>query len=40
MIEIDVNRSREGVPVLIHNHTLEKSTNGSGRVEGAYGGGT
>ena len=33
MIEMDVNRSREGVPVLIHNHTLEKSTNGSGRVE-------
>lgn len=31
-IEIDVHASRDGVPVLIHDDTLDRTTNGSGRV--------
>jgi len=31
-IEIDVQLSRDGVPVLIHDYTLERTTNGSGWV--------
>lgn len=33
MIEVDVNLSREGVPVLIHGPTLDRTTNGKGRVD-------
>lgn len=32
-IEFDVGLSRDGVPVVIHDDTLERTTNGSGRVE-------
>jgi glycerophosphoryl diester phosphodiesterase len=31
-IEIDVHASRDGVPLLIHDETLERTTNGAGRV--------
>lgn len=33
MIEIDVQLSRDGVPVVIHDHYLERTTNGSGQVK-------
>ena len=33
MVEVDVRLSREGVPVLIHNATLEQTTSGSGPVD-------
>jgi len=33
MIELDVHLSADGIPVVIHDHTLERTTNGSGRVE-------
>lgn len=32
LIELDVHLSRDGVPVVIHDETLERTTNGSGRV--------
>jgi glycerophosphoryl diester phosphodiesterase len=32
MIELDVQMSRDGVPVVIHDFTLERTTNGSGLV--------
>jgi glycerophosphoryl diester phosphodiesterase len=32
MIELDVQLSRDGVPVVIHDFTLERTTNGSGYV--------
>ncbi|MGH2586515.1 MAG: glycerophosphodiester phosphodiesterase [Dehalococcoidia bacterium] len=31
-IEIDVHASRDGVPVLMHDATIERTTSGSGRV--------
>lgn len=31
-IELDVHLSKDGVPVVIHDHTLERTTNGIGRV--------
>jgi glycerophosphoryl diester phosphodiesterase len=31
-IELDVQLSRDGVPVIIHDETLERTTNGVGRV--------
>ncbi len=31
-IEFDVQRSADGVPVVIHDHTLDRTTNGSGPV--------
>lgn len=31
-IELDVHLTRDGVPVVIHDETLERTTNGSGRV--------
>ncbi|EGO64216.1 glycerophosphodiester phosphodiesterase [Acetonema longum] len=33
MIEIDVQLSRDGVPVVIHDNCLDRTTNGSGRVK-------
>jgi glycerophosphoryl diester phosphodiesterase len=32
-IEIDVHASRDGVPVLLHDPTLDRTTDGTGRVE-------
>lgn len=32
MIEIDVHLSKDSVPVVIHDDTLERTTNGTGRV--------
>lgn len=32
MIEMDVQLSRDGVPVIIHDYTLERTTNGTGFV--------
>jgi glycerophosphoryl diester phosphodiesterase len=32
LIELDVHLSRDGVPVVIHDETLERTTNGIGRV--------
>lgn len=32
-IEVDVQLSRDGVPVLFHDFSLERTTNGSGRVQ-------
>lgn len=32
LIELDVHLSRDGIPVVIHDETLERTTNGSGRV--------
>jgi len=32
MIEFDVHGSKEGIPVVIHDPTLERTTNGQGRV--------
>ena len=34
-IELDVQLSRDGVPVVIHDDTLRRTTNGSGRVADA-----
>ena|SRR5215212_4964425 len=31
-IEIDVQTSRDGVPVLLHDQTVERTTDGAGRV--------
>ena len=33
MLEIDVRFSSDGVPVVIHDDTLERTTNGKGRVD-------
>jgi glycerophosphoryl diester phosphodiesterase len=33
MIELDVHLSRDGVPVVIHDHSLERTTNGQGLVK-------
>lgn len=35
MIECDVNLTRDGVPVMIHDYTLDRTTNGTGRVNQA-----
>lgn len=32
LIELDVHLSRDGIPVVIHDETLERTTNGTGRV--------
>ncbi len=32
MIELDIHVSKDGVPVVIHDHTLERTTNGTGDV--------
>ncbi|WCK54904.1 glycerophosphodiester phosphodiesterase family protein [Aneurinibacillus sp. Ricciae_BoGa-3] len=32
MIEVDVQMSRDGVPVIIHDYILDRTTNGSGKV--------
>ncbi len=32
-IELDVQLSKDGVPVVIHDFTLERTTNGTGRVK-------
>jgi glycerophosphoryl diester phosphodiesterase len=32
MIEIDVHQSKDGVPVVIHDKTIDRTTNGTGRV--------
>jgi len=32
MVEFDIRLSRDGTPVLIHDETLERTTNGTGRV--------
>lgn len=32
-VELDVQRSRDGVPVVIHDSTLERTTTGHGRVD-------
>ncbi|MBW7886681.1 MAG: glycerophosphodiester phosphodiesterase, partial [Caldilineaceae bacterium] len=33
MVEVDVRITRDGVPVLLHNVTLDETTNGRGRVD-------
>ena len=33
-VELDVQRSADGVPVVIHDATLERTTDGRGRVDG------
>lgn len=32
-IELDVQRSKDGSPVIVHDFTVDKTTNGSGRVD-------
>jgi len=32
MVEVDVNLTADGVPILIHNHTVDETTDGSGPV--------
>ncbi|MCS7207460.1 MAG: glycerophosphodiester phosphodiesterase [Dehalococcoidia bacterium] len=32
VIELDVHLSKDGIPVVIHDHTLERTTNGKGLV--------
>lgn len=32
-VELDVHLSKDGIPVVIHDHTLERTTNGSGLVK-------
>ncbi|MBS7618882.1 glycerophosphodiester phosphodiesterase, partial [Candidatus Bathyarchaeota archaeon] len=32
-VEVDVRLSKDGVPVVIHDETLNRTTNGSGRVD-------
>ena len=32
-VELDLHRAADGVPVVIHDHTLERTTSGLGRVE-------
>ncbi len=31
-IELDVHLSKDGVPVVIHDHSVDRTTNGSGRI--------
>ncbi len=31
-IELDVHLSRDGIPVVIHDHTTDRTTNGTGRI--------
>lgn len=31
-LELDVHLSKDGIPVVIHDHTIDRMTNGSGRV--------
>jgi len=31
-LELDVHLSKDGIPVVIHDHTLDRMTNGTGRV--------
>ncbi|WP_337031254.1 glycerophosphodiester phosphodiesterase [Paenibacillus illinoisensis] len=31
-LELDVNLSKDGIPVVIHDHTVDRMTNGTGRV--------
>ncbi|MCM3761082.1 glycerophosphodiester phosphodiesterase [Alkalihalobacillus oceani] len=31
-VELDVHLSKDGIPVVIHDHTLERTTNGNGAV--------
>ncbi|MFC4323764.1 glycerophosphodiester phosphodiesterase [Litchfieldia salsa] len=31
-IEIDVHLSKDGVPIVMHDHTVDRTTNGSGRI--------
>ncbi|MDQ0116183.1 glycerophosphodiester phosphodiesterase [Paenibacillus harenae] len=33
IIELDVHLSKDGVPVVIHDHTLDRTTSGTGRVK-------
>jgi glycerophosphoryl diester phosphodiesterase len=33
LIELDVHLSKDGIPVVIHNHTLDETTNGKGMVK-------
>ena len=35
MVECDVHLSRDGIPVVIHDHMLDRTTRGSGRVDAA-----
>lgn len=32
-VELDVQLSKDGVPVVIHDFTLERTTNGTGKVK-------
>lgn len=32
-VELDAKLTREGVPIVIHDYTLDRTTNGTGRVE-------
>lgn len=32
-VELDVQRAADGTPVVIHDHTLERTTSGAGRVD-------
>lgn len=34
MIELDVHLSKDGIPVVIHDHTVDRTTDGSGEVAG------
>lgn len=34
-IELDIHLSRDGVPVVVHDETLERTTDGNGRVDAA-----
>jgi glycerophosphoryl diester phosphodiesterase len=33
LIELDVHLSKDGIPVIIHNHTLDETTSGKGKVK-------
>jgi len=33
MVEIDIQRTKDGVLILMHDHTLDRTTNGHGRVD-------
>ena len=33
MVEMDINLTKDGIPVMIHDHFLERTTNGTGLVE-------
>lgn len=36
MVEVDVRLSRDGIPVVIHDETVDRTTNGSGSVSEMY----